>query len=497
MSKEYDVIIIGGGVSGLHAGAILAKNNYKVCVLEKHSKLGGGLHNFSRNGTIYETGIHYTSSLGPDMPLGKLYNYLGIIDTLKFKVMDQNGYDVILRGEDKNEYPIAADRASFIKNLVKFFPDAKEELEDYYDSLIEESEQIPYHNLKNIGLPLPMDLYTQSVSERLEKTIKDKKLRDVLAGNSYLYAGQKEITPWSVHLLTMSSYAQGAYRFINGSQQLANALRKVILDNEGAVEKNAEVISCAVEDKVVQSVRTKNDVYTASHFISSVHPQVLLPMLPEGSLRKIYKERVMEMENLPSCFALYIELKPNTFPFYNNNFYYHDQDKPWYNDHTVKADWPSIYYLATPPHTENDQFATAVHILTYMDYEEVQEWEDSWKKARSEDYYDFKKRKADIVLEKVFKRFPHLKDCIEKVEAATPLTLRDYLNSPQGGLYGVQKDARNLQKSQLNHLTKIKNLYLTGQNTASHGLVGSVMSALISCGALLNIEELFKELNNG
>ncbi len=497
MSKEYDVVIIGGGVSGLHAGAILAKNKYKVCVLEKHSKLGGGLHNFSRNGIIYETGIHYTSSLATDMPLGKLYHYLGVLDQLKLKKMDANGYDVILRGDDTNRYPIASERTAFIQNLLSFFPDAQEDLENYYDSLIQESERIPFHNLKNVAQSLPTDLYMESVSDRLKRTIDNEVLRDVLAGNNYLYAGKKDITPWAVHLLTMSSYAQGAYRFVNGSQQLANALRKVILDHNGVVEKNAEVISCTVTDKLMQAVSTKHTTYSAPHFISSIHPQMLLPMLPEGSMRRMYTERVMDMKNLPSCFALYVELKPNTFPFYNNNFYYHDQGHPWHTISAEQADWPSVYYLATPPHTEDDEFAKAVHILTYMDYEEVMEWEDSWKKSRSDSYYAFKKSKADAVLKKVFKRFPLLEECIERVEAATPLTLRDYLNAPQGALYGIQKDATNLQKSQINHLTKIKNLYLTGQNTASHGLVGSVMSALISCSALLNIEELFEELNNG
>ncbi len=41
-SKKYDVVILGSGMGGLSCGYILAKEGYKVCVLEKNRQLGGG-----------------------------------------------------------------------------------------------------------------------------------------------------------------------------------------------------------------------------------------------------------------------------------------------------------------------------------------------------------------------------------------------------------------------------------------------------------------------
>lgn len=40
MSK-YDIIIIGSGLGGLECGAILSKEGYHVCVLEKNELFGG------------------------------------------------------------------------------------------------------------------------------------------------------------------------------------------------------------------------------------------------------------------------------------------------------------------------------------------------------------------------------------------------------------------------------------------------------------------------
>ena len=61
--KKYDVIIIGGGLGGLTSGVMLSKEGLSVCVLEKHSVIGGCLQSFIRNGYTLDTGMHYVGSL--------------------------------------------------------------------------------------------------------------------------------------------------------------------------------------------------------------------------------------------------------------------------------------------------------------------------------------------------------------------------------------------------------------------------------------------------
>ncbi|MFW9825757.1 MAG: FAD-dependent oxidoreductase, partial [Candidatus Thorarchaeota archaeon] len=40
-NKEFDVIVIGAGVSGLICGNLLAKQGYKTAIVEKNSHVGG------------------------------------------------------------------------------------------------------------------------------------------------------------------------------------------------------------------------------------------------------------------------------------------------------------------------------------------------------------------------------------------------------------------------------------------------------------------------
>ena len=47
---HYDAIVIGSGMGGLTTAAILAKENQKVLVVERHYTAGGFTHVFKRKG---------------------------------------------------------------------------------------------------------------------------------------------------------------------------------------------------------------------------------------------------------------------------------------------------------------------------------------------------------------------------------------------------------------------------------------------------------------
>lgn len=54
---KYDVIIIGGGLSGLTAGIIAAKRGKKTLLLEKHTTVGGLAAGFTRKGYYFDSGM--------------------------------------------------------------------------------------------------------------------------------------------------------------------------------------------------------------------------------------------------------------------------------------------------------------------------------------------------------------------------------------------------------------------------------------------------------
>ena len=87
MSK-YDIIIIGSGLGGLECGAILSKEGFNVCVVEKNAQFGGCFQTYQRKGHLLDTGIHYVGSLDEGQVMNQYFRYFGIMDKLKIKRLD-------------------------------------------------------------------------------------------------------------------------------------------------------------------------------------------------------------------------------------------------------------------------------------------------------------------------------------------------------------------------------------------------------------------------
>ena len=79
MSK-YDIIIIGSGLGGLECGAILSKEGFNVCVVEKNAQFGGCFQTYQRKGHLLDTGIHYVGSLDEGQVMNQYFRYFGIMD---------------------------------------------------------------------------------------------------------------------------------------------------------------------------------------------------------------------------------------------------------------------------------------------------------------------------------------------------------------------------------------------------------------------------------
>jgi len=69
----------------------------------------------------------------------------------------------------------------------------------------------------------------------------NEKLRNVLAGNNVLYAGEPDKTPFYVHALILNSYIESSWKCINGGGQIAKLLSKNIHAHNGLIMRNAEV----------------------------------------------------------------------------------------------------------------------------------------------------------------------------------------------------------------------------------------------------------------
>ncbi|NIO16391.1 MAG: NAD(P)-binding protein, partial [Deltaproteobacteria bacterium] len=81
---EYDVIVIGSGLGGLTAGALLAKRGLKVLLLEQHYHPGGCAVTFRRKDFTVEVGLHAMDGLDPGDLKREIFQELGVFDHVEF-----------------------------------------------------------------------------------------------------------------------------------------------------------------------------------------------------------------------------------------------------------------------------------------------------------------------------------------------------------------------------------------------------------------------------
>lgn len=505
MDRQYDVVITGSGLAGLVTAVILAREGKRVCVLEKNNQFGGNLQTFSRDKTVFDTGVHYLGGLAPGQNLHAIFSYLGIMDSLRLSAMDEV-FDVISFGSDPAEYPHAQGYDRFVDTLSRYFPEERAALEGYCKLIRKTCEAFPLYRL-NAGEGVYTEVFSLNAKEQIDALTRNETLRAVLSGSNFLYAGQMH-SPLYLHALSVNSYIESAWRCINGGSQITKQLIRQLKMFGGETYKYQKVIKVHCSSQRAVSVETADGtIVKGDQFVFNTELKHLIPMLPEGTFRKPFIDRVRALEPVISAFSVYLVLKPGTFLYRNKNYYHFKSEQHvWTAQDYSEQDWPRSYMLsfnATPQaqrqNPETPCFAEAVTILAYMRFEEVAQWAGSEntvaeKKERGASYEEFKKDRADKLISEVEKKFPELRSCIQSVHTSSPLSYRDYIGNDQGSMYGYQRDSRDPMKTMITYKTRLENLMLTGQSASVHGILGVTLGALNMCADLLGREYLLNKI---
>jgi all-trans-retinol 13,14-reductase len=501
MKAHYDVVIVGSGLGGLVSGVILAKEGYNVCVLEKNNQYGGNLQTFVRDKTIFDTGIHYIGGLQKGQNLYKYFKYLGIVDDLNLKKMDEDAYDVISFEKENQEFPHAQGYQNFTERLSQYFPDDKEAIHNYLQKIIETCDAFPLYNLNWDG-NYDTDILAQNAKDTIDAIVKNEKLSAVLSGSNFLYAGIAEKSPFYIHALSINSYIQSSWRCINGGSQITKQLIKQLRDHGAEVFKYHEVVAFESDDNRIKSVRLKDgSMVSGNLFISNIELKTMLDLVGKDKFRKPFYDRVKGLEDVISAFSLYIVFKPETFRYINRNYYhFKSADDVWSAHDYDENTWPKHYMASMNATHKSEDFADGMTFLTYMKYSDVAHWGNTFnttaeKSDRGETYEEFKNRKAAIFLNEIEKKFPGICDCIHSMHTSTPLSYRDYIGSHHGSMYGYVRDSNDPMRTFVPIKTKLDNLYLVGQSVSVHGVLGVTIGAVAACCEIVGKEYLVNKIN--
>lgn len=492
------VLIIGGGLGGLFTGAILAKEGLRVTVVEKNHTVGGGLQSFTRFGEVFDTGMHIIGGMQPGGNVRRICEYLGIEDRIHISDVDSDMMDCVYFAEDSRRYRIAQGRDNYIDALSEAFPSERENLRAYVDAMYRIAGEVDLFYLRpsTTLFPVHSEEFSMAADAFIAKYLDDRRLRSVVAYMNPLYGGQAGITPAYIHALISILYIEGSSRFAGGSQLFADTLRDYIVEHGSTVIAGDGVAKVLTAGKTISGVVTcSGKQLAADMYICAIHPCTLFSLLDNPSaLPKSYRNRLDSIPNAYSAFTLNIKLKEGTFKYMNHSAYYMGRYDDIWNFGNCSENWPMGFLYMTPPSLNQGEYAGKMIVTAPMLWDDVAVWENTTVGRRGSEYEMWKESMAGKLLERLEEVHPGIRECIEAVNTASPLTIRDWYGVKQGSMCGFTKDCNNLILSQVPVVTKIPNLLMTGQNCNLHGFCGVTLTAINTCEAILGQNYLLERI---
>ncbi len=512
---NYDAIVIGSGVGGLSTAGFLARQGKKVLVLEKHYTAGGFSHTYMRKGYEWDVGVHYIGKLDQKTSfLRRVFDYLSD-DQLQWAFMGKV-YDQIIFPDQKYDFVVG--REAFVESLGKSFPQEKDNIWKYLKLIQEVSRSSqkffgqralsPF--LGKIFSPLMKGKFlsysNKTTLEVLQSITSNPKLIGVLAGQYGDYGLPPAQSSFAIHALVADHYIFGGNYPVGGASMIAKTMIPAIEKAGGQVIVNAGVEEILTKNNQVLGVRLeKGDEIHSPMVISNAGVfNTFEKLLPSSIAQKHdFPTKLKTVSPSTTHICLYIGMKESSrdlglqkanlwiYPDYD-----HDSNVAKFLQNS-EEELPLVY--ASFPSAKDPDWdrrflrMSTIELLSLAPYEWFAKWQDKPWRKRGDEYEELKENYASRLLQKLYEQVPQVKGKIDYYELSTPLSTRHFCQYQHGEIYGIDHTPERFRQKWLTPRTPVSGLYLTGQDIATNGIAGALMSGVVCASAILG-KNLIKEV---
>jgi len=475
--REWDVIVVGAGLGGLSCAGMLAKNGKRVLVLEKHNKVGGYAHQFTRKAGKdikyhFDVALHVTGSLGEGGFSRRILEDIGAWGRFEVKRLDE-----MFRASFPDfEITVPADKELFRIKLVEQFPQEESAINSLFETVDKFADEVAdLQNAAVPGGPPPPDFaekyptlsqyMTASLHQFVTDHVSDEKVAAVFCQLwPYIGLPPKRAAAFLYMQMWLSFFKGGAYYIQGGGYALTKALADCVEDRGGKVLTKAEVVRVLVEEGRCVGVETKKgEEFRAPVIVSNAPAPVTFSKLIDASVvDPSYMEQVQNSELSISIIQAYIGVKgtPEEIGFKDHEYfvnagydYEESFDRMLEGDYShsscVMANNTSVNPGDTPPGRSIIEIAILGNGKLWCGLDK-----DDYKKKKAE--------MTELLIDRFSEIIPDIRERIEVIEVGTPHTMERYTGNPHGAVYGYASTPTGHSIFRPRPDTPVPGLYLAG-----------------------------------
>lgn len=484
------IAVVGGGLSGMATALLLTRNGCEVTLVEKKRKLGATLRGFFRQGVQFDTGLHYAGGFEPDGPLTRYFRLLGL-ESLPLADFNEDCFDRVRFAGSSLELLLPVGLQGLTDVLSAAFPADAAFIRVYLRTVREHFLASPFVSFAgDFSKLMQGDGEGESLASVLRKGTGNAALRAALSIHTLLYGVSPEETSFAQHARVAGSYLDGVKTVAGGGKALVEALEKRLKAEGVTVVLGSGVARVLFSGREAESVVLEDERSIAvDGVVFTAHPSILPGMLPEGAVKPAFARRLLSLEDTVSSYTLFCASEASIDSLRGSNIFVCPEGGVEAGFRPERDPLKVPYYISG---SGRDAAGRSGGIILFAPgaMAELDEWRDTKTGSRPASYAAFKTERLAGFRAAAAESCPELA-AVTVLDGGTPLTNRDFLGSPGGGLYGAKHSLH-----QFNPLpfTRVPNLWMAGQSVAAPGLLGTVVSAAMVCGVICGMETIRKEM---
>ena len=329
MSEEsFDAVVIGSGLGGLTAAALLAKAGRKVCIIERNHSVGGAASVFKKGALTIEPALHQTADpRDPREPKHKILKELGLLDEIEW--VPVSPFFSVRGGPvgDTFDLPVGFDAAR--EAMARRFPKSRPGIDRLFalmETLLAGASDLNQARAdRSVGKLMRGVLelrslvgdWRASLDDVLARTLcDDEAAKFAIAGNLGYYAEDPRQMWWTLFALAQGGFLSVGGVFIKGgSRTLSMKLARVVMKAGGRVLLGREAIGVDIDARgrpgfvryLDPKARETIERVAANVVLANCAPDVLAGLLGTplgGPIERAYSARAVSTSLFTAHFGV-------------------------------------------------------------------------------------------------------------------------------------------------------------------------------------------------